>query len=532
MSLLLSVILFGVLVFIHEFGHFITAKLFGVKVEKFSLGFGPKIIGRQIGETYYQLSLLPLGGYVKMLGENPEDEIKTEELKRSFAHLHPLKKSLIVIMGPISNLLLPIIIFMVAFLIGWPQVTTDVGDVVIGSPAWNAGIRPHDRVVAVNDQKVMWYEDLTKIVESRAGLETKITIQRKDAFDTLTLTPEKKPSKNQYGEDVTVGKIGILPNIKKPIIGVEQSSILYTAGLRNADEIISINTIPIRSYYELELFFKTHVYQELKIEAKRGEETKQFTSATEETNTEKLGFFSGEFLVQTLEPHSPAEAAGLKQYDRLYSINDRVIPDFYYVQNHIFEETGKPFELGYYRNKELNKVTITPKQHTLTEDLTGTKTSIWYIGVSTYIMHTAPSMQIDSKAYLHPFTSLMYGAQKMLEIAKVTLIGFVKLFTGDVSLKAMGGPILIFKLTGASYQLGGILFFIKLMAILSITLGLINLLPIPVLDGGHLMFFLIEYAKGSPLNKKVLTIANQIGVILLVSLMVFAFYNDIMRFWN
>lgn len=338
----------SVLIFVHEFGHFLAARFLGVGVLKFSLGFGPKLIGKKWGETEYLISLLPLGGYLKLLGESEDDVLSEEDEKRSFLKQPPLKRIAIVVAGPLSNFLLAILIFTVIYMIGLPTLTTQIGPVQPDSPAFNAGIAEGDKILAIDGKKVIRWEKMAEVVAKSGGKELRITIKRGQQLKDITLRPKLFKLKNIFGEDVDSYKIGVSPSAQ--------------------------------------------------------------------TVTERKNPFAAFFL-------------GLKQ---------------------------------------------------------------------TYF------------------------------ISKLTLVGLVKIINGTVSPKTLGGPILIAQIAGTQAK-EGIISFVLFMALLSVNLAVLNLLPIPVLDGGHISFYLFEIIAGKEVNIKFKERAQQIGIALLIILMLFVFIVDIER---
>ncbi len=350
-SVLSVVVLLGVLIFVHEFGHFIVAKSMGVGVLKFSLGFGPRLIGRRVGETEYVLSAIPLGGYVKLLGESESDDVPPEDEKRSFSRQSVWRRIAIVISGPAFNFLFAILAFSVIYMIGVPTLTTDVGGVQSGSPAFAAGIQEGDRIVAINGKTVSRWGDLAESVTRSGGRELSVTLERKGQRFEVRLTPELTAGKNIFGEDVESYRIGV--------------------------------------------------------------------SSSSNTFIER--------------------------------------------QN--------------------------------------------------------------------PFSALWSGVVQTWTITELTLLSIVKMVEGVVSPSNLGGPILIAQMAGVQAKKGA-MNFVFFMGLLSVNLGVLNLFPIPVLDGGHLFFYLIEAVTGREVNIKWRERAQQVGFAILIMLIIFVFYNDILRLFG
>jgi len=350
MNLIYAIILFGFLIFIHEIGHFLAAKLSGVRVLKFSIGFGPKVIGKRIGETEYLISAIPLGGYVKMYGEEVGDEIIDE--KRSFKHQPVYKKIFIVLAGPLFNIFSAVFLFWIIFVIGVPVLKPIIGEVMKGSPAYKAGLKSGDTIVEIQGQKITNWFDMAQFIQQNPNRELIFKIQRNNEIFQLPIIPQARESKNIFGEKIDVGQIGIKPN---------------------------------------------------------------------------------------------EEAVFIKKEE--------------------------------------------------------------------------------------PVSALNKSVQKCYEIVELTYLTIVKIFQRVVSTEVIGGPILIFQAASKTAE-QGVISFLSFAAIISINLGILNLLPIPILDGGHILFFLIEAIRRKPLSEKFILVSQKIGIVFLLSLMILAFYNDILRLLN
>lgn len=347
-SILSVIILLGVLIFVHELGHFLAAKLAGVGVLKFSLGFGPRLIGKKVGETEYLISLVPLGGYVKLLGESEDETLPEGDIKRSFLAQSVWKRIGIVTAGPAFNFLLAVVIFTFVFMWGVPVLISKVGAVQEGSSAFHAGIKKGDIITAIDGMQVKRWTDMAELIKNSGGRAIAMTIKRESQSLNISVKPALFKTKNIFGEEVDSYKVGISP---------------------------SPETI--------------------------------------------------------LERHNPvrAFAEGLKQ--------------------------------------------------------------TWMV-------------------------------------SKVVLMSVIKILQGIISLKALGGPIMIAQLAGAHIR-EGIVPFVLFMALLSINLAVLNLLPIPILDGGHLLFYVIEAATGKEINIMWRERAQQVGFALIILLMIFVLIMDLER---
>ena len=350
LSLLSAIVVLGILIFVHELGHFIFAKLFKVGVEKFSLGFGPKIYGKKIGETEYLVSAFPLGGYVKMVGESGEDDLSEQDRGRSFHSKPPLQRIIIVIAGPVFNLVFAYLVFILVFMVGVPTATTKIGEVIKDKPAARAGLNVNDVVTAVNGKAISQWNDLAKAIAQSSGKPLDLIVKRGNTTISFHVVPETRTYKNLLGDTV-----------KSPVIGIVAS-----------DDFV-------------------------------------------------------------IERFGPAE-------------------------------------------------------------------------------------------------SFLKGSEQTWSTVKLTVLSLVKLASRAIPLDTLGGPIMIAKMAGQQAA-AGFVSFLAFMALLSINLGILNLLPVPVLDGGHLVFYLWELIFRKPVSMKVREFAQQFGLVLLVGLMVLAFYNDIIRYF-
>lgn len=253
------VVVLGILIFFHELGHFLVAKYFGVKVLKFSLGFGYKLIGKKIGETEYMISTVPLGGYVKMLGENDDESesLTPAESERAFNHQPVLQRVAIVAAGPVFNLLFALILFCGLFLISGNQVMTpEIGQIRPGSPAEKAGFKKGDTIISVDGQMIESWPEIKRLVKDRAGEDLTMVLQRGETFLRLTVEPEAAVEKNLFGEEVKSALIGIVAagKFKKLELGPWQA---IEEGFRKTGEVISLTCLTIVKLFQRVIPIKT-----------------------------------------------------------------------------------------------------------------------------------------------------------------------------------------------------------------------------------------------------------------------------------
>jgi regulator of sigma E protease len=445
------VIVLGVLIFFHELGHFLVARLFGVGVEKFSLGFGPRLFGRTVGMTDYRISAIPLGGYVKMVGDEPDAELEAEMIPYSFTHKHVFKKIMIVAAGPFFNLLLAVIIYSAFFtFIGTEDIRPVVNHVVAESPAARAGLQAGDLVEAVNTEKVASWSDINRLVADAGGGEVRIAIRRGDTFFDVAVTPQTKVAKDLLGDDVPFYDVGF-------------------SGLA-----------PLKAF------------------------------------------------VGEVADGYPAKKAGLQKGDLIVAINDRPVDSWNTMKTIISQSKGELLSVRIVRDGETLTVGIVPVLFS-EENVLGEKVDSYRIGISSPGIDIPEADRITIKR--GPLEAVVEGVDQTYQISRLTLLSIGKLIKGTVSTKTLGGPIMIAEMAGQQAKAGltNLVFFI---AVLSINLAVLNFLPIPVLDGGHLMFFFIEAAIGRPINIRMREIAQQAGIFILIMLMIFVFYNDITRLFS
>ncbi len=435
-SIIAFLIMIGVLITIHEFGHFLFARLFGVKVEVFSIGFGPPIFKWKGKETEYQIAAIPLGGYVKMYGEDSmtepvqgEVDQKAFEDPRSFHAKPRWQKMMIAFAGPLFNIVLAIFLFAFVYMIGikepaYMNEPVVVGYVEKGSFAEKAGIKPFDKIIAIDGKPVKNWKDFTITIGMKAGKSVILTIERNG---------EKIFAPINVPENITKETIGISPIIK-PVVGkVLPNTPAEKAGLKEGDIILAFNGKPVKTWFE---FVK---------------------------------------IVGELKEKKPINLT-IKRGENVFTVN--IVPEY--------NETLKKYVIG-----------ISPKMETITVK--------------------------------YPFfEAIKKGFEKTWELT-VAIYNVIKgLITGEVSIKTLGGPIAIAQFSGQALE-SGLSTYLFTIAFISLQLGYLNLLPIPVLDGGLIAILLIETIIRRPIPEKAKEYLAYIGFALLGTLMIFVIFNDILR---
>lgn len=545
LSILGFVVVLIPLVVVHELGHFLFAKLFKVRAEAFSVGFGPVIFHRKWGETDFRLSAIPLGGYVKLLGEDPNSPLNEEDKKRALHHQAPWKRFFIFFGGPLFNFLWAIVVFMAMMAIGEPQVATVVGRVLPETPAATAGFVAGDKIIAIDGQTVGKYEDMVQQLNDKPSTQVRVTVERASQPVDLQVMTSTEEGFSVYGEKKPVGTIdGIVANPRMTKVGVsDPKSAAAQAGFVMGDEIQSINGTPVRNFEELDVWYRNHVVSSasalkasLQFEVKTSDgstakrELKPVARPTGEWGRD-FGLFSSELFIEQTLKDSPADLAGIKKGDQLLSVNGQPVRSFFELRQRI-QKAGEEL------NEKVTKVgvTVVREGKTITYEIAPQvtndrdpllkKTKQYTIGIMPVpSMHEAVMVK---EQIWNPFVLLWKGTARMVDLSYRNIVSIGKMIQGQVSVKSLGGPILIGKMAGDSIS-RGFIDFLRMMAILSIGLGVLNILPIPVLDGGHIVLLGLEAIRGKALSLKQLEVVQQVGLVLILIIMGIVMKNDISR---
>ncbi len=538
-SLFAFVIILVPLVVFHEFGHFVFAKLFGVRADIFSVGFGPRLWSRQIGETEWRLSLIPLGGYVKLLGEDRETEIPDQEQKRSLHRQAPWKRFLIFFGGPLFNFILAVFIFMVILAIGEPQIASFAGRVVRGSAAEKAGFESGDQILSVEGKSVKKFEEVGNFLNDNPGKVLDFEVVHPQSATSIHLKAKTsiQSGYSVYGEAVQVGEIeGLLPIPRATQLGISNlNSVAGKAGLLTGDKVIEVNRHPVETWEEIESIYakvNPHSSVEFKFQKARGTQVltlswvKPLHSRGGDLG-EDFGLYSSELFVEKPVQKSPAEIAGIRPGDRLMGVGQNEVQSFFDLKDAVQKAGEKEgtVRLRWERLGQIFTVAIKPTE-TPGRDALLNKVNHYTVGVMPMLVLGEPKTLVER--VLNPFKLVVMAMDRVATFSWRNLISLKKMFTGDVSVGTLGGPIMIGKIAGESLS-RGLVVFLTNMAIFSIGLGVLNILPVPALDGGHLMLLGVEILRGKPLTLRQMEIIQGIGLILILTLMGIAFHNDIAR---
>lgn len=511
-KILIFIVFLAPLIFFHELGHFLFARLFGVRVEVFSIGFGPKIFKFVKNGTQYAISLIPLGGYVKMFGDDPfsEVELSPEEKKVAFNHKSKWARFWIVFGGPLANLILAYCLY-VGLLVGGEKVPeTKVGVVAEKSFLYEKGLKTGDVLVGINDEKVTSFDDLNI---KGSNVET-IKVRRNDENLELQVGLPLQKFIDEF--------VQITPLVRKPIF-------LNKEGEKFLVSFSETPKIDATSLEEMNDTFSGQAYI-YKLLEKDGKDEIDLSSKSEIKAVKgenlisilnSLEFYSIDLSVRNIVMSSAADKAGIRKGDVLVSLNGESLFSFEELRRNLQKvEDGKSVEVGVLSSGKIEKKTLTPE----VKEIDGKKAKI--IGIESAVAFIQPKLiTVKSEGF---GDAIIGGFERTWDGIQKTFAGYAKLITREVALNNIGGPLAIGKVASDSFNISLSMFF-RLMAIISINLGLINLFPIPVLDGGHIMLLLFEVVNGGPVSRRKLELAQRFGMSVLFLLMFVALFNDFSR---
>lgn len=533
------VVLICLTVFVHELGHFAVAKFFGVRVEVFSIGIGKKIWKRRRGDTEYAISLLPLGGYVKMFGDELGADIDSSQRAYSFIHKPVLQRIAVVLAGPFMNLIFAILLFVGIAMFGEDQKAPVVGDISDSSMAYQVGFRSGDKVLEIGTTTVRTWAELQKQLDQSIGREIQVRVLHHQGHEeVIKVTPQSVPDTGLLSLNKTMAGVPGLTNLaSEPGIGVgRQDSWAYRAGFRTGDFISKINGKEVKYWREAEVALLQQSYP-LKVTVVREVAEGKFeptefeiTEKPEANNFAAVGIEKGELFLARVFSGTPAEAAGLKPGDKFLEIQGQAVTSWEIVQNTVknFKREDGTIKIKIERAGEAKDFSIVPEM-TSTTSPQGLREDRFAIGITPWLFPSIPEM--TTIRYGLSLEAMARGLERTWEITAMTVVSFIKLFKAEISPKNISGIISIGQAASETFKMGIAQFF-GMMGVISINLFILNLLPIPVLDGGHMVFYTIELIKGSPLSLRKIEMAQKFGIVVLMSLMVFALFNDFSRFFG
>lgn len=565
----------GILIVAHELGHFLVAKACGVRVLKFSIGFGPPIgFGKrrmrwERGGTEYVIGWIPLGGFVRMLGEPmPGDEnfiaqVPDDARPDEFLESKPVWQKLsIVFAGPTMNLLLPILCLMGILWVGLPRPNAVVGMIEADSPAARAGLEVGDRIVSLDGKNVEWWDEVILPIRAReAGGILDLEVERDQKFFRIAIPLDSQTARDRFGTIVDHGWVGVGHRRLSAVIGVPyKSSAAAQAGLRSGDRIVSVDEHGIEDWQALGQVL-ARAAREVGREGvvwrierpitpadpnpapkPLGERPDQDGEATppeiEELTLQlppmptldALGVLPAAILVAYVTPDRPAALAGLRPNDLILSVDGTPIGSFESFVSRVQTSGGRELEIAFSRDGRVSTTRLRAREETVAGryEIEGMEERIYQIGLAAAVSSLPGSSSVQQLR--NPIESLPRAVLMSWQMTMEYLEGLGKLFTGEVGVDKLAGPIGIARIARKSLDRGW-LDYLWMMMLISINLGILNLLPIPILDGGQAMIYAIEGIKRSPLSIRSREIATSVGFGLLMLLMGRAFWNDLTPTW-
>ncbi len=539
------VAMLGVLIFVHELGHFLVAKACGVRVLKFSLGFGPPIgFGRyrmrwERGGTEYVAAWFPLGGFVKMLGENPDEEDEPEVVaspEEALNNKNLFQKLAIVMAGPAMNLLLPVLIFWVQLAVGLPRGAPVVGTVEPGSPGAEAGLLPGDEIRAIDGEPVAWWIEAESKLNQAPNETLALTVARDGAEREIRLPVAARAGIDDYGAVAELGWSGLLHSRQQALLGVrDAASPASQAGLRSGDRVEAVAGEEIEDWSAFSAAYAAAsgpvsltVSRAPVGAAEDAERESVEVTVPAVGSVDALGVLPAAVLIAQVTPDSAADEAGLEPGDLIVSVDGAPLGSFGALVDAVRTSEGRALEIAYARDGETRAVPIAPRKQEAKNAL-GVPEVRWLIGIQSEVAALVGAVKPDRER--NPMVAIPRAFEMTAESTGRVLTGFKKLITGEVERNNISGPIGIAVIAHKALEAGWEI-YLGMLIMISINLGILNLLPIPVLDGGQAVLFLVEGIKRSPLSIRTKEAFQTAGVMALLFLMGFAFWNDISRFWG
>ena len=535
-TILLAILALGFLIFIHELGHFFAAKRCGIRVEKFSIGFGPRLIGFRRGETDYCISALPFGGFVKMAGESP-DEQKGEE--GEFASAPVGHRIFVAIAGPAMNFILGILLFSFVYLMGLDRGTMWLMEMLIGrsdrmaqiglvaddSPAKKGGIEPGDTIVSINGRKIKNWQDFNTTILTNPDEELAVVVSRDGQPKTLYVTPR---SLDRRG----IGQIRVSARQSPTVESVTEGSAAAQAGIQVKDMIESING---REIYHVPEFGSViwepsypfgSAHRRLYQEINRSQNNEVSLGIRRGAESLQVSFPISWIVSAVVAEGSEAKNAGIQTGDEIISVNGESIktlelyPRLYELAS---ENPGQSVAIDLLRNGEKQTATLIPVRGEDTNQL-NLQGLHWKLSLNGLTL-AVPSAPIPE---YNVITAVGEGVQTNWLILEMVAKVLKRLVTREVKTKYLTGPIGIVDTTRRVVEFGvrSLLFFV---GFISVNLAIVNLLPIPIADGGQILFFTLEKFRGRPLSIRKQMIIQQVSIVLLAGLFLYITFYDLVR---
>jgi len=509
-----------------------------VKVEVFSLGFGKKLLKWKKEDTIYCISLVPLGGYVKMFGFEHEREKKfsEEEKKVAFVHKKLWQRFAIVLAGPLMNFFLAIFIFSTLYLsLGEEKAHPILGELEIDSQASKAGLEYGDKILSIDGKEVKSVREVNKIIAKKPNILLTLKIKKPNGEINHLKVLSKKDEVPGRGSFLELRGVieGLNFSVPAAIVGViDPNSAAGKAGIKTFDEVLSINDKKVTSQKDLIRELKDFSKAPWTLKIKREKKNKTLTldlpeglivSSDNANDLKYLGLASADLFIAELKKGGAADKAGLKTGDFIWKLNGQLVSSWKFLTDNIknFKEADGALNIEIKRDGKRQMISVTPEIKT--RIINAVETKHYMLGIVTRSPHVAAGGFYKEK---EPLKAVIVGLEKTFYFSGIMGVYIKKLISGEISRKTLGGAISVGRVAYDSYS-SGLEDFFKIMAILSVQLFIINILPIPILDGGYLLFYAIELFSGAPLSAKKMLLAQQAGLLILLMLLIFTTFNDL-----
>ena len=537
-TLLSFALVISVVVFFHELGHLIVGKALGVRAIRFSIGFGPRLFGFNAGETEYRVSLLPLGGYVKFAGDNPYEEVAPEDRGRGFLEQPPWKKGVIAFAGPAANFALAVALYFVVFAAPHQDLAAKVGYVKPQSPAAQAGLRSGDRIVSIDGEPVVGWSGLQEKIRAHGGQPVTMEVERSGARETLRVVPAVHEETDPV-ETVKHGRIGIsaVPRAAQVTV-ISPDSSAGRGGVRTFDKVVKLDGVPVGNWEQLQEQLSARsdaldldVLRPEAVQAPGGtlwSDKPLSLTVPAPVAPGDYGLEASDLTLFAVQPGGAAEEAGLKRGDRVLFVNGRPALSWSDEVDAAIKAAGtQPVRIAVRRDGKELTFTVTPHLRK-DRDETGLLQDVPDLGAAPDLNGFADAERIWVR-YALPDAAYR-AVSNTGGFVRKQAIGIVRIVTGHISSRAIGGPLMIADVARKAAE-NGWRELVFTMGAISIVLGLMNLIPVPVLDGFHVLTAFIEGIRRRPLSVRFREVANVVGIALLLTLMLYAFRNDAMRKW-
>lgn len=546
LSIASVLLLLGVLIFFHELGHYAVARFVGIGVEIFSIGFGPRLLGIRRGGTDYRVSAIPLGGFVKFHGALAGEPVASDRVGMLYREASWWARAWVVVAGPAANMILAVVAFMILGGLGVERVPAVVGDVIAGSPAEQAGLTFGDEVLAIDQHPVRDWQDLNQTMTRSAGQPLVLTVRRGEKVFEMSITPASVDARDELGRERRAGRIGISRAALPAILALPNPiGPAARAGLVTGQRIRAVSIDGGKTYREVKYFVDwmfalrdlasqaTTNSVAVWIQVEGGPQGATWTGVLQApagaTSPKQLSHDLGIVDAQLVVREKGPEVRGdLRPGDRILRWNGASVESMFQLHEQLLKQSQSQAQVAVMgADWVVREVDLNLTARTVPGPL-GTET-VYPLDAKFVAEHEPLANPVDVYPFLAP--ALGFGIRATMRKTGELADGTWRLVTGDIPLKALGGPILIAKVASDSAR-RGLATFVETMAIISINLALINMFPIPALDGGQLIMCLVEGVRRRPLREKAVEAMQRLGFVMIICLLVMATYNDISRFWR